>query len=168
MYKIWIQYTNLFKRYRTETSFQCWKRAISHNNWWILPLIELDLYFMIIYLCLKVESNILIFSKDIERKPFLLRTGRADGWMGRTDRMARTDRMSRTDVWTAVILYAPHWKWRGVKPDCWKPNSQCVYCLLYLYLLYFLFIISQNACLIKLEFYGPVNTVKKCRANQLT
>ena len=32
-------------------------------------LIELDLHFMIIYLCIK-ESNTLIFSKDIERKPF--------------------------------------------------------------------------------------------------
>ena len=115
VYKIWIQYTNLFKR---------WKRAItptimggfypkwnltsvlwlytlcikyesntlmfskdiiisnrnyfstlkkgrnSKNNWWILPLIELDLYFIIIYLCIKYESNTLIFSKVIEQKPF--------------------------------------------------------------------------------------------------
>ena len=29
MYKIWIQYTNLFKRYWTETIFQSWKRAIT-------------------------------------------------------------------------------------------------------------------------------------------
>ena len=35
----------------------------SHNNWWILPLIELDLYFMIIYMYIKYESNTLIFSK---------------------------------------------------------------------------------------------------------
>ena len=42
----------------------------SHNNWWILPLIELYLYFMIIYLCIKYESNTLLFSKDIKRKPF--------------------------------------------------------------------------------------------------
>ena len=30
-----------------------------HNsdNWWILPVIELDLYFMIIHLCMKYESN---------------------------------------------------------------------------------------------------------------
>ena len=39
-----------------------------HNNWQILPYIELDLYFMIIYLCIKYESNTLIFSKNIERK----------------------------------------------------------------------------------------------------
>ena len=42
----------------------------SHNNWWILPLIEPDLYFMIIYMCIKYKSNTLIFSKDIELKPF--------------------------------------------------------------------------------------------------
>ena len=29
----------------------------SNDNWWILPVIELDLYFMIIYLCMKYESN---------------------------------------------------------------------------------------------------------------
>ena len=33
---------------------------------------------MIIYLCIKFESNILIFSKEIERKPFLLRTDWTD------------------------------------------------------------------------------------------
>ena len=42
----------------------------SHNIWWILSLIELDLYFMIIFLCIKYESNALTFSKDIKRKPF--------------------------------------------------------------------------------------------------
>ena len=44
----------------------------SHNIWWILSLIELDLYFMIIFLCLKYESNALIFSKAIKRKPFFV------------------------------------------------------------------------------------------------
>ena len=29
VYKIWIQYTNLFKSYGTETIFQSWKRAIT-------------------------------------------------------------------------------------------------------------------------------------------
>ena len=43
----------------------------SHNNGWILPLIELDLYFMIIYLCIKYESNTLMFSNDIKRKLLL-------------------------------------------------------------------------------------------------
>ena len=42
----------------------------SHNNRWILPQIELDLYFMIIYLCIKYGSNTPIFSKDIKRKLF--------------------------------------------------------------------------------------------------
>ena len=52
----------------------------SQNNWWILPLIELDLHFMIIYLCIKFESNTPIFTKKkkkkkkkkkiLERKPF--------------------------------------------------------------------------------------------------
>ena len=38
----------------------------SKNNWWILPYkIQLDIHFMIIYLCIKLESNTLIFSKDI-------------------------------------------------------------------------------------------------------
>ena len=42
----------------------------SKTNWWILPIIELDLYFIIICLCIKYESNILIFSKVMEQKPF--------------------------------------------------------------------------------------------------
>ena len=41
-----------------------------------LSIIELDLYFMIIYLCMKYESNTPMFSKDIARKPFFVRTGR--------------------------------------------------------------------------------------------
>ena len=32
---------------------------------------QLDLYFMIIYLCIKYNSNTLIFSKDMEWKPFV-------------------------------------------------------------------------------------------------
>ena len=43
----------------------------SHNNEWIIPKFELDLYFIIIYLFIKYEFNILIFSKDNEQKPFL-------------------------------------------------------------------------------------------------
>ena len=42
----------------------------SNKNLWVLSLIELDLYFMIIYLCMKYESNTSMFSKDIARKPF--------------------------------------------------------------------------------------------------
>ena len=42
----------------------------SHNNGLILPYLELDLYFMIIYLCAKFEFNTLIFSKDIKLKLF--------------------------------------------------------------------------------------------------
>ena len=78
VYEKWIQNTNLFRRYQTETIFQSWKKGHnSHNNWWILPLIELDLHFMIIYLCIKFEFGTLIFSKDIKQKSFLLH--RRDG-----------------------------------------------------------------------------------------
>ena len=45
----------------------------SNNNWWILSIIELDLYFMITYLCMKYESNTPTYSKDIARKPFFIR-----------------------------------------------------------------------------------------------
>ena len=41
-----------------------------HNNGLILPYLELDLYFMIIYLCVKFEFNKLMFSKDIKLKLF--------------------------------------------------------------------------------------------------
>ena len=67
----------VFKRYRPETIFHSEiKGHNSDNNWLILSiLIELDLYFMIIYLCMKYESNTPMFSKDIARKPFFIRTG---------------------------------------------------------------------------------------------
>ena len=42
----------------------------SDNNWWVLSLIELDLYFMIIYLCMKYESNTPMFSKDMAKNNF--------------------------------------------------------------------------------------------------
>ena len=47
----------------------------SDNNRWILSVIELDLYFMLIYLCMKYESNTPMYSKDIARKPLFVRTG---------------------------------------------------------------------------------------------
>ena len=37
----------------------------SDNIQWILSIIKLDLYFMIIYLCMKYESNTPMYSKDI-------------------------------------------------------------------------------------------------------
>ena len=49
----------------------------SDNNWWILSVIELDLFFMIIYLCMKYESNSPMFSKDIAWKPFFVPRSRA-------------------------------------------------------------------------------------------
>ena len=59
------------KRYCPETIFHTEiKGHNSDNNWWILPIIKLDLYFMIIYLCMKYESNRSMYSKDIARKPF--------------------------------------------------------------------------------------------------
>ena len=42
----------------------------SHNNGLILPYLELDLYFMIIYLCVKFEFNTQMFSKYIKLKLF--------------------------------------------------------------------------------------------------
>ena len=75
---------------------------------------ELDLHFMIIYLYIRFESNIQTFSKDIEWKPFLLRT---DG----TDRSKGMD--VRTD--SADTIHTPpppppptsslKKKWRGHK-----------------------------------------------------
>ena len=41
----------------------------SQNNRESSPKITLDLYFMIIYLCMKYESNTIISSKDDEWKP---------------------------------------------------------------------------------------------------
>ena len=41
----------------------------SDNNQWISSLIELGLYFIIKYLCMKYESNIPMYSKDIALKP---------------------------------------------------------------------------------------------------
>ena len=74
------------------------------NNWWILSVIELDLIFMIIYLCMKYESNAPMYSKDIDRKPFFVRTG-------------------RTYVRTRVMLYAPHYKWRGHNKAIYSINE---------------------------------------------
>ena len=71
----------------------------SDNNCWILSVIELDLYFMIIYLCMKYESNTPMYSKDIAQKPFFVRTGRTNG---------------RTDKGDALCP-PPHYKRRGHK-----------------------------------------------------
>ena len=60
----------LKKNIRRETSFEGEKGPNSHNNGLILPLLELDLYFMIKYLCVKYEFNTLMFSKDIKLKLF--------------------------------------------------------------------------------------------------
>ena len=58
VYKIWIQYTNLFKSYETETIFQSRKKGHNSQNYrWILLYIKLDLHFMIICLCIKFQSN---------------------------------------------------------------------------------------------------------------
>ena len=72
MYKIIIQYTNqsLKKISEGKHLLKVKKGNNSHNNGLILPLLELDLYFMIIYLCVKYEFNTLMFSKDIILKLF--------------------------------------------------------------------------------------------------
>ena len=75
----------------------------SDNNWLILSVIERDLYFMIIYLCMKHESNAPMYSKDIARKPFFVRTGRTD----------------KGDA----ICPAPHYKWRGHNKAIYSINE---------------------------------------------
>ena len=81
--------------FKVENFLKLKKGHNSQNNWWILPLIESDLHFMIINLCIKFQSNTPIFSKDIARKPFVLRMGWTDGTNIRTDRTdIRTDRGS--------------------------------------------------------------------------
>ena len=50
------------------------------------------------YLCMKYESNTPVFSKDIARKPFFLRTG-------------QDVRSNKGDA----ICPPPHYKWRGHK-----------------------------------------------------
>ena len=65
-----------FKRYRPETIFHLEiKGHNSDNNRWILSVIEIDLYFMLIYLCMKYESNTPMYSTDIAWKSFFVRTG---------------------------------------------------------------------------------------------
>ena len=49
----------------------------SDNHRRILSLIELDLCFMIIYLCMKYESYKAMYSKDKTQKPFFLQRSRA-------------------------------------------------------------------------------------------
>ena len=46
---------------------------------------------MIIYLCVKFQSNTPILSKDITRKPFVLRTRRTDGADETDETDVRTD-----------------------------------------------------------------------------
>ena len=49
----------------------------SDDNWLILSVIKLDLYSMIIYLCMKYESISPMYSKDIVRKQFFVPRSRA-------------------------------------------------------------------------------------------
>ena len=60
----------LFKKNIGKHLLKVKKGHNSHNNGLILPYLELDLYFMIIYLCVKFEFNTLMFSKDIKLKLF--------------------------------------------------------------------------------------------------
>ena len=64
---------NLFKKKKLSEGkllLKVKKDHNSHKNVLILPLLELDLYFMIIYLCVKYEFNTLMFSKDVKLKLF--------------------------------------------------------------------------------------------------
>ena len=62
---------------RVNRALSLTKGHYSNNNRWILSVIELDLYFMNIYRCLKYESNTPMYSKDITPKPFFIRRSRA-------------------------------------------------------------------------------------------
>ena len=65
-----IHISIFLKKYiRRKPSFECEKGHNSHNNGLILPNWN-DLYFMIMYLCVKYEFNTLMFSKGIELKLF--------------------------------------------------------------------------------------------------
>ena len=62
----------------------------SDNNCWILSEVEVDLYLMIIYLCMKYESNTPNHPKDTVQKAFVVRI-----------------RQDIQDKQTRVMLYAP-------------------------------------------------------------
>ena len=62
----------------TVTTMKLKKSHNSHNNRWILQKIELNEYFIIIYCCIKHESNTLIFSKAIKQKLYFVHTARQD------------------------------------------------------------------------------------------
>ena len=62
---------------RIDRALSLTKGHNSNNNRWILSVTDLDLYFMIIYLCMKYESNTPMYSKDIAWKPFFIRGSRA-------------------------------------------------------------------------------------------
>ena len=113
VYEIWIQYITVFKRYRPETIFH-WeiKGHNSDNNWWILSIIKLDLYFMIMYLCMKYESNTPSFQKISPGNHFSYVRDRTYGTYVCTYGRTR------------VMLYAPpppppapDYKWRGHNKD---------------------------------------------------
>ena len=105
---IWIQYTDLCKRYRTETIFQSWKFSKSkkghnsQNNWCFSPLIEPDLHFMIIYLCIKISIQYTNLFKRYRTETICVTYGTdgRDGWTGRMDKWTdRTDgRMDSSDT----------------------------------------------------------------------
>ena len=62
----------------TDMTMKLKKSHNSHNNWCILQKIEFNEYFIIIYRCIKYESNTLIFSKAIKQKLFFVPTDRQD------------------------------------------------------------------------------------------
>ena len=104
----------MFKSYHTETVFH--PEIKGHNsdkNRRILSIIELDLYFMIIYLCMKYESNTPMYLKDIARKPFFVRTGQ-DVRDVRMNVRTYVRTYGRTDKGDAICP-PPHYKWRGHK-----------------------------------------------------
>ena len=95
VYKIWIQYTDLFKWYRTETSWS-WKRAITPIKiGGFYPKSNLT-YILWLYTCVQNLNPIHWFVQMISNGNHFCYL-----WMGRMD---------GTEVRTAVILYAPPMK----------------------------------------------------------
>ena len=60
---------SFIKKYRKENIFCRWKKAITPIIMGgFYPKLNLTSTFMIIHLCIKYESNTLMFSKDIKQK----------------------------------------------------------------------------------------------------
>ena len=164
MYEIWIQYTNVFKRYCLETIFQTEiKGHNSHNNWLILSIIKLDLYFMIIYICMKYESNTPKYSKDIALKQFFVCTRRTygQGWYYMPP-YKKWQGIIKTTVLLAVYLFTRCLLWMKT---FFQPIDSCVVskvefwsALSFLFFFFFFFGVSPSSAK-KRDLLKPLNNL---------